>query len=255
MKTSVRPALRFVSVCLIAAVVYCSAGGAEAVPPGTPVYVGKSGKKYHRFECRTLRNEKYQMDIAAAESAGFQPCLICKPADGGTRGGEPASEATEGALYRVNVEKLTSYRQARLQEMLRGRVSRHIDGDTVHIMLENPPRGFNRIEKIRMIGVDTPETVHPSRDVEYFGLEASNFTKNALFGKAVYIALDWDTRDRYGRLLAYIYTPDGLCHNAELIKQGYAHVYTRFPFQFLEEFRDLEREARAAKTGLWASGF
>jgi micrococcal nuclease len=251
LKTSVRPAFRFISVCLLAALVHRSAGGTETAPPGTPVYVGKSGRKYHRFECRTLQSKKYRMDLAAAERAGYEPCLTCRPTDGRALSDELVSETPNGALYRVNVEKLTSYRQASLQKMLRGRVSRHIDGDTVHITLENPPRGFSRIEKIRMIGVDTPETVHPSRDVEYFGLEASNFTKNALLDKVVCIALDWDTRDRYGRLLAYIYTPDGGCHNAELIRRGYAHAYTRFPFQFLEEFRFLEQEARAAKTGLW----
>lgn len=233
---------------------YCTVGGAETVPSGAPVYVGKSGRKYHRFECVTLRNKKYMMSLAAAESAGFQPCLICNPADGWERNDTLSSQTQGGVIYRVNVEKLTSYRQADRQKMLRGRATRHIDGDTVHITLENPPKGFNRVEKIRMIGVDTPETVHPNRDVEYFGLEASSFTKNALLDKAVYIALDWDTRDRYGRLLAYIYTPDGRCHNAELIRRGYAHAYTRFPFQFLEEFISLEREARAAKTGLWASG-
>jgi micrococcal nuclease len=216
-----------------------------------PVYVGKSGRKYHRFDCGTLRNKKYRMDLAAAERAGYEPCLICKPADDGAWSAELATQTQDSALYRVNVEKLTSYRQASLQKMLRGRVSRHIDGDTVHITLENPPKGFNRIEKIRMIGVDTPETLHPNRDVEDFGLEASNFTKNALLDKVVCIALDWDTRDRYGRLLAYIYTPDGGCHNAELIRQGYAYAYTRFPFQFLEEFKALERGARAAKSGLW----
>jgi micrococcal nuclease len=102
-----------------------------------------------------------------------------------------------------------------------------------------------------MIGVDTPETVHPNRHVEYFGAEASGFTKDALLGKDVYLALDWDTRDRYGRLLAYIYTEDSACHNAEIIRQGFGHAYTRFAFQFLDEFRQFEDEAREAKRGLW----
>lgn len=247
------PALRFTLICLAAALLCCTAGSAGTVPSGVSVYVGKSGRKYHRFECRTLQNNKYRIDLAAAESAGYRPCLICKPADGAAQGGAPASKTQDGALYRVNVENLTSYRQAALQKMLHGKVTRHIDGDTVHVTLENPPSGFSKIEKIRMIGVDTPETVHPNSGVEYFGLESSAFTKNALLGKPVYIALDWDTRDRYGRLLAYIYTADGKCHNAELISQGYAHAYTRFPFQFLQEFIALEQQARSAKTGLWAS--
>jgi micrococcal nuclease len=164
----------------------------------------------------------------------------------------PVSE--NAAVYRVNIARIASYQQADVTKMLRAKVTRHVDGDTVHVTLENPPAGFNRVEKIRMIGVDTPETVYPGRDVEYFGREASGFTKRELLGKDVYLALDWDTRDKYGRLLAYIYTDGGECHNAELIRQGYAHAYTRFPFQFLEEFRNLERQARTAGAGLWRAG-
>lgn len=236
-----KPVYRLVSVCLAAAFTLTSVFPLEAAGSGTPVYVSSSGKKYHRFDCKTLRSKKFRIELADAERSGYRPCLLCKPA------------RNDDALYRVNIENIRSYRQVDIKKMPRGTLTRHIDGDTVHVTLENPPPGLNRVEKIRMIGVDTPETVHPGRGVEYFGREASDFTKKALLGKVVYIALDWDTRDRYGRLLAYIYTPDGGCHNVELLKQGYAHAYTRFPFQFLEEFRKLEREARDAKAGLWAA--
>jgi micrococcal nuclease len=109
------------------------------------------------------------------------------------------------------------------------------------------------VETIRLIGVDTPETVHPSRAVERFGKEASDFTREGLLGKPVYLAFDWDLRDRYGRLLAYIYTGDGACFNARLIREGYGFAYTRFPFQFLEEFRALAKQARGDNRGLWAN--
>jgi micrococcal nuclease len=254
--------------CILAALVCCGAAPGETALPDTPVYVGKSGKKYHRFDCRTLQNKKYSMSLAAAEKAGYEACLVCggvlravpasQPPGGGAEGlahgAPPALRGAGGVPYRVNVEELSSCRQADISRMLSGRVTRHVDGDTVHVTLENPLKGFNRVEKIRMIGVDTPETVHPNKAVEYFGREASDFTKSTLLDRNVYLALDWDTRDRYGRLLAYIYTPDGRCHNAELIRRGYAHAYTRFPFQFLEEFRALEREARMTKAGLWAGG-
>ena len=85
-----------------------------------------------------------------------------------------------------------------------------------------------------MIGVDTPETVHPQQQVEYFGKEASKYTKTRLLGKIVYLAFDWNLLDKYNRLLAYIYLPDGSCHNADIISEGYGHAYTQFPFQFLE---------------------
>ena len=135
--------------------------------------------------------------------------------------------------------------------MVPATVVRHVDGDTVHVAIEDPPLELQAVERIRMPGVDTPETVHPSRPVEHFGEEASEFTKSRMFGQPVPLAFDWDLRDRYGRLLSYIYLPDGSCQNADLIREGYGHAYTRFPFQFLEEFRVLERKARESGRGLW----
>jgi micrococcal nuclease len=135
--------------------------------------------------------------------------------------------------------------------MLRAETLSHIDGDTLRVRIPNPPSGLRAVETIRMIGVDTPETVHPRRETEYFGREASEFTRQRLIGKTVFLAFDWDLRDRYGRLLAYIFDPGGTCHNAALIREGYAHAYTSYSFHFIEEFRRLEQEARQAGRGLW----
>jgi micrococcal nuclease len=135
--------------------------------------------------------------------------------------------------------------------MVPAEVIDHVDGDTVRVRIPHAPEQVGAVETIRLIGVDTPETVHPSRPVERFGREASDFTRRGLLGKSVYLAFDWDLRDRYGRLLAYIYTGEGRCFNALIIREGYGFAYTRFPFQFMEEFRSLEQEARAEKRGLW----
>ena len=135
-------------------------------------------------------------------------------------------------------------------------VSKVIDGDTLIVQFPD-----KKTEKVRLIGVDTPETEHPSKQVEHYGKEASAFTKRIADGKKVRLELDQAFKAKkhrgvYGRLLAYIFIQqaDGswLDLNAELIKQGYAHAYTRFPFSRLEEFRKLEKEAREAKRGLWA---
>ncbi|GAB4365795.1 MAG: hypothetical protein Kow009_02570 [Spirochaetales bacterium] len=150
-------------------------------------------------------------------------------------------------LYRVHLAKLKSYRDADISRMARATVTRVIDGDTIEVMLEG------KRYKVRLIGVDTPETVAPGRPVERFGKEASQFTRSNLDRKTVYLAFDWDLYDRYGRLLAYVYLPDGRCFNAEIVRLGYGHAYTRYPFQFLEEFRQLESEARQAKRGLWGN--
>ncbi len=120
--------------------------------------------------------------------------------------------------------------------------TRVVDGDTIVV---------KGIGKVRLIGVDTPETVHPRKPVEYFGKEASNFTKKMVEGKKVRLEYDWQRKDRYGRVLAYVYLKDGTFLNAELIKQGYGHAYTRYSFKYLEQFRKYEKEARENKRGLW----
>lgn len=121
-----------------------------------------------------------------------------------------------------------------------------IDGDTVVIGYKGTPT------KVRMIGVDTPETVHPQKPVEEYGREASAFTKNLLLGESVYLRFDQEKKDKYGRLLAYLYrAPDGLFVNLEIVRQGYGHAYTLFPFKHLETFRYYELRARDAEKGLW----
>jgi micrococcal nuclease len=151
----------------------------------------------------------------------------------------------------VNTASPANSAAADISRMLRAEVVDHVDGDTVRVRIPNPPAGLGAVETIRLIGVDTPETVHPSRPVEFFGKEASGFTRDRLLDQTVYLAFDWDLRDRYGRLLAYIYTAGGRCFNAELIREGYGHAYTRFTFQFMDEFRALEQEARREQRGLW----
>ena len=123
--------------------------------------------------------------------------------------------------------------------------TRVIDGDTIVVDMSG------KEERVRLIGVDTPETVHPEKPVEYFGKEASEFTKNMVEGKELRLEYDWQKRDKYGRLLAYVYLMDGTFLNAEIIKQGYGFAYTKFPFKYLEEFRKYEREARESGRGLW----
>jgi len=154
-------------------------------------------------------------------------------------------------IYRV--AGLASFRDADFSRMTEAVVPRVVAGDTVAVTVKNPPVGLFARERVRLVGVDTPETVHPSKPVQFFGKEASAFTKAALSKKTVRLAFDRTLRDRYGRLLAYIYTEKGRCFNAELVEKGYGHAYTVFPFQFLEEFRALQKKAREKKAGLWGA--
>jgi micrococcal nuclease len=133
-----------------------------------------------------------------------------------------------------------------------------VDGDTFEIANGG---------KVRLIGVDTPETVDPRKTVEWFGREASKKLREWVEGKTVCLKQDIDKTqnvDKYGRLLRYTwiytfqkYVPDkpiiheGFFVNAELIRQGYGFAYTRYPFQYLEDFRQYQRTARENNLGLW----
>lgn len=121
-------------------------------------------------------------------------------------------------------------------------VKRVVDGDT--ILLANN-------ERVRYIGVDTPESVHPYKAVEYMAKEASSFNKKLVSGKWVRLEFDVERRDKYGRLLAYVYEGDVFV-NAELVKQGYAQVYTFPPnVKYQELFLEYQRQARKNNRGLW----
>lgn len=129
-------------------------------------------------------------------------------------------------------------------------VVRVIDGDTIVVNIAG------KDTTVRLIGVDTPQTKHPQKPVEYFGQEASRFTTDLLDGKQVLLGPDphTDPQNRNGGTLAYVFrSPDLLLVNAEIIRQGYGHAYTRYRFMRMEEFRKLERSAREGKKGLWAN--
>lgn len=155
-------------------------------------------------------------------------------------------------LPRVHLLGARLSSQIDLDDLIDAKVVRAVDGDTLWVEIAKPPAGIAFSEAIRLLGVDTPETVHPRKPVESFGREASAYTEKALLGKEVKLAFDWDVRDRYGRLLAYVYLADGSCFNASMLRDGYAFAYLSYPFAFMEEFKDLEKEARASRRGLWA---
>lgn len=127
-------------------------------------------------------------------------------------------------------------------------VVRVVDGDTIVVKLANGVEG-----KVRYIGIDTPETKHPNKGVEYYGKEATEANKRLVDGKDVELELDVQRWDKYGRLLAYVYV-NGLFVNKELVGQGYAHVSTFPPnVKYQSVFLEAEREARRENRGLWKS--
>ena len=126
-----------------------------------------------------------------------------------------------------------------------GTVVRVVDGDTIHVRIGA------RVEKVRYIGVNTPEVHHPTKGEEPGGREAAEVNRRLVEGQAVRLELDVQERDRYGRLLAYVWIGD-LMINAELVRLGYAQVMTIPPnVRYQEMFLKLQREAREAGRGLW----
>jgi micrococcal nuclease len=126
-----------------------------------------------------------------------------------------------------------------------GQVIRVVDGDTIHVRLGD------HIEKVRYIGMNAPELHHPTKGVEPLAREAMEANRKLVQGQTVRLELDVQERDRYGRLLAYVYVGDTMI-NAELVAQGYAQVMTIPPnVKHQDEFLKLQREARALQLGLW----
>ena len=122
-------------------------------------------------------------------------------------------------------------------------MKRVVDGDT--LLLANDKR-------VRLIGVNTPETVKPNSPVEAYGKEASEYTKKMLTGKTVYLEKDAGDTDKYGRLLRYVYMDDGKMFNEVLVQEGYAQVMTIQPnVKYQERFVEAQRQARESKKGLW----
>lgn len=124
-----------------------------------------------------------------------------------------------------------------------------VDGDTIRVMYNG------KIEPVRLLAIDTPETKDPRKPVQCFGDAASRKMLELVSGKNVKLQQDGTQpdRDKYFRLLRYAYLQDGTDVGAEMIKQGFAFAYTRFPSDKLDEYREYEKQARETNAGLWGS--
>ena len=129
---------------------------------------------------------------------------------------------------------------------LPGVVVHVVDGDTIHVRVEG------RVERVRYIGINTPELHHPTRGAEPGGREAWAVNRELVGDKPALLELDAQLRDRHGRLLAYVWVR-GVIVNAELVRRGYAQVMTVPPnVRYQDLFLALQREARQSGRGLWS---
>lgn len=128
-------------------------------------------------------------------------------------------------------------------------INHFVDGDTIAVNMNG------KSETVRFIGIDTPETHKPNTPVQCYGPAAAAFTKSTIGTNRVRLASDSLTtdRDRYNRLLRYVYLPDGTLLNEKLVQQGYAFYYPYFPFSKSKAFAADQDAARAANKGLWGN--
>lgn len=172
-------------------------------------------------------------ELASTPTRAVTPSVVAPgPA---TPGSSPASTPTPSSA--ANLQSAT--------------VHRVVDGDTIIVIIAG------REERLRYIGIDTPESVQPNTPVECFGHEASQANADLVEGRTVYLERDISDRDRFGRLLRYVYvdgpTGDLLFVNLELVAQGYAHAVTFPPdVRHVAALRAAERAARETERGLWA---
>lgn len=129
------------------------------------------------------------------------------------------------------------------------KVVKVVDGDTIDVLIDD------KTQRLRLIGIDTPETVDPRKKVQCFGREASNKAKELLNGQFVSLENDESQgeRDKYKRLLRYVFLQDGTNFNLYMIAEGYAHEYTYDqPYKYQYDFKEAERSALENNKGLWS---
>lgn len=149
------------------------------------------------------------------------------------------------SIHRIDDEK----NKMNTNRVINATVMKNIDGDTLKVKLEN-----GKEETVRFLLVDTPETKHPRLGIQPFGPEASAFTKKyASEGKKIQLELDVSEREKYGRLLAYVWV-DGQMLNRLLVEQGLARVaYVYAPnTKYIDYLREFQTKAQANKNGIWS---
>lgn len=128
-------------------------------------------------------------------------------------------------------------------------VAQFVDGDTIAVSMNG------KVEKVRFVGIDTPETHKPNTPVQCYGPAAAAYTKNIISKNKVRLVSDSlsTDRDRYDRLLRYVYLPDGTNVNQKLVQNGYAFYYPHFPFTKSDQFNVAQQMAMAEHKGIWGN--
>jgi endonuclease YncB( thermonuclease family) len=157
---------------------------------------------------------------------------------------------TLSVLHWGKAQEAAVYRYSSFATALVGNVLRVIDGDTFQVVLENDD---SRTEDVRLLGVDAPETVHPTKGIQPFGIEASNYTKALIENKKVELQFDSQERDLYGRALAYAYVlPSHESVQEMMIREGLVKVDEQHLYTKKDEYLAMQEDAKNRGVGMWA---
>lgn len=221
-----------VAAVVIAGGIYAAVEGVRSVVSGSPSNPASEGSSPGALPQNDGARKSENFQIADDAIDGDVSAL------GDLSPGQAADAASGAASAQAVVTNAT--------------VTHVVDGDTIDVTLDT-----GETARIRMLGVNTPETVDPRRPVECFGKEASAFAKSTLDGKRVRLDADpqADERDIYGRLLRNVTVEDGTDFNATLVREGYAYAYLSFPLDPVrkKQLSDLQKEAETEKRGLWGA--
>ena len=201
--------------------------------------------------------------LAVVLTLSFASISLAHPGKLDANGGHYDKETGE-YHYHKGPNALESF-EVRRNTVYKAKVERVVDGDTAIISFIFDDGSKYLKERVRFLGVNTPETVHPNKPVEYYGKEASNFTKSELTEKTVWLQTDVEVKDRYGRMLAYVWMKEPskkdlddedaireYMFNAKLLLDGYAQLMTVQPnSRYSNLFVHFQREARQENRGLW----
>lgn len=197
--------------------------------------------KINKQNARTEQDGK----PALTENSNFQPEQKIEPEEPSKKNEIPKTLINQ----EISIDSTEEGANLEVESKLLYPVTNVIDGDTFKVNIDG------KIETVRLIGINTPETVDPRKPVECFGVEASNKAKSLLSGKKVLLESDISQgeRDIYGRLLRYAFLEDGTNFNLLMIEEGFAFEYTYIiPYKYQTEFKAAQKTAMNAKAGLWA---
>ena len=214
-----------VTAAVLAALALTSAGG--ALSSDVTVYITRTGSCYHASDCSCLRSSATPLALLDAVERGYRPCKLCQPPtlDAPLPATDASAEAIDVPVVRV------------------------VDGDTIKV------RFRGKLESVRLIGIDTPEITRGKN--EPFGQQAKAFLQALLARRTAHLEFDVERRDKYGRLLAYVWAqgdddPVPILVNAQLARWGYAQLLTIPPnVKYVERLRNAVAAARIARFNLW----